>query len=109
MTVSAQRAVNDAGTPDSTGYIATTGGIQVDHELLRNLVLGAGIQYEHDNFNGVDRRDRRFGATASAEYRIGRSLWLRADYDMIDLKSHGTESFRSFNRNRASIGIRYRV
>ncbi|QXQ07590.1 outer membrane beta-barrel protein [Sphingosinicellaceae bacterium] len=109
VTVAARRSVSDAGTLNSTGYIATVGSVQVDHELLRNLILGAGIQYEHDTFNGVDRRDGRFGASASAEYRLNRSLSVRADYDFIDLSSRGAESYRSFSRNRASIGIRYRV
>ena len=109
VTLAAERSVNDAGTLDSTGYIVTSGSIQVDHELLRNLILGGYFQYERDSFNGADRKDRRVSATASAEYRLNRALWLRASYDFIDLASHGTEAFRSFSRNRASIGIRYRV
>lgn len=109
VTIAARRSVNDAGTINSTGYISTTGSIQVDHELLRNVVLGASLQYERDTFNGVDRRDGRFGAAASVEYRLNRALSLRADYDFIDLSSRGSESFRSFSRNRASVGIRYRV
>lgn len=109
VTLTARRSVSDSGTPNSTGYIATNGSIQVDHELLRNVILGAGLQYERDTFNGVDRRDSRIGATASAEYRLGHNWSVRADYDFIDLASHGAESYRSFSRNRASIGIRYRV
>ncbi|WP_419815170.1 outer membrane beta-barrel protein [Glacieibacterium sp.] len=109
VNVSLQRSVNDAGVPNSTGYLVTSGTVQVDHELLRNLILGANIGYETDNFNGIDRRDRRLTAGATAEYKLGRAFWIRFGYDFIDLSSRGVDQFRAFDRNRATFAIRYRV
>ena len=109
VTITAERSVNDSGVPNSTGYLVTSGNIQVDHELLRNLILGASLGYETDRFNGIDRRDRRLGAGATAEYRLNRALSLRLGYDFIDLNSRGVDQFRAFDRNRATLAIRYRV
>ena len=109
VTISAERSVNDSGVPNSTGYLVTSLNMQVDHELLRNLILGASLGYETDRFNGIDRRDRRLGAGATAEYRLNRALSLRVGYDFIDLNSRGVDQFRAFDRNRATLAIRYRV
>lgn len=109
VTVSAVRSVNDAGTPESSTYVATVGGIQVDHELYRSLILGAGAQYERDRFNGADRSDRRIAVNATADYRLNPWLSLRLSYDRLDLSSHGTERYKSFTRNRGMIGLGVRI
>ena len=107
VTVNAQRSVNDAGTPNLSGYVSLSGGAQADYELLRNLILGANIQFERDTFNGLDRRDRRAGGGASVEFRSRGGWALRASYDILDLSSTGAARGKSFMRNRALLGLRF--
>lgn len=109
VTVNALRSVNDAGTPDSSNYVSLLGGIQVDHELLRALILSANIQFQRDTFNGSDRRDERVLLGASAEYRVTRVLSLRAAFDRLDLSSDGAARYKSFTRDRASLGVGVRM
>jgi len=105
VTVNAVRSVNDAGTPDSSTYVVLIGGVQVDHELLRSLVLGAGIALERDSFNGVDRRDGRVNLTTSADYRLNRTFSLRLSADRLDLSSSGEARYKSFTRDRVLLGL----
>lgn len=107
VTVTGQRSVNDAGTPNASGYVALSGGVQADYELLRNLIFGANVAYERDTFNGFDRRDRRAAGGANVEYRSSGGWALRASYDVLDLASTGTARYKSFSRNRALVGLRF--
>lgn len=109
VTVSAQRSVNDSGIAASRGYVALVGGVQVDHELLRSLILSASARFERDSFNGIDRRDRRFEVGAGADYRMNRNVSVRARYDRLDLSSNGVDRYKSFARNRFSLGIGVRI
>jgi len=109
VTVSAVRSVNDAGTPDSSTYVTLNGGVQVDHELLRSLVLGAGVQVQRDSFNGVDRRDARVNLSASADYRLNRTYSLRVSADRLDLSSTGDARYKSFARDRILVGLGARI
>ncbi|RYF19432.1 MAG: hypothetical protein EOO77_10160 [Oxalobacteraceae bacterium] len=109
VTVNAVRSVNDAGTPDSSTYVALIGGIQVDHELLRSLIVSASFQYERDRFNGVDRRDGRSNLTASADYRLNRNYSLRVSADRLDLSSTGQARYKSLTRDRILVGLGVRI
>lgn len=119
VTVSARRSVNDAGAPQasanvpgalqSASYIALTGGARIDHELLRTLVIGAGVDLERDTFNGLDRRDGRVMVNATADWRFTSRLWLRSRYDRADVSSSGLDRYKSFVRNRVTIGIGFRI
>lgn len=107
VTVNAQRSVNNAGTPTRSGYVALSGSVQADYELLRNLILGANVEFERDTFNGFDRRDRRVAGGVNAEYRLSSGWAIRASYDVLDLSSTGVARYKSFSRNRAQLGLRF--
>ncbi|HWW63639.1 MAG TPA: outer membrane beta-barrel protein [Sphingomonadaceae bacterium] len=109
VTVTAQRSVKDSGIPTSSGYTQLVGGVQIDHELLRSLILTAHAEYERDRFNGIDRHDRRFTVGASADYKLNRNLSLRLSYDRLDLSSSGIDRYKSFDRNRVLVGIGLRM
>ncbi|MGL5838579.1 MAG: outer membrane beta-barrel protein [Sphingorhabdus sp.] len=109
VTLSAERSVRDSGISASRGYIATLAGVQVDHELLRSLILSASARFEGNSFNGIDRRDRRTEFGAGADYRLNRNFTLRARFDRLDLSSSGVERYKSFARNRFSLSLSARI
>ena len=109
VTLNAQRSVNDAGTQASSGYVALIVGAQIDHELLRQLIIGANAEFERDSFNGLDRRDRRFVVGATADYRLNRNMSLRVVYDRLDLGSRGFDRYKSFLRDRVTVGLGLKV
>jgi hypothetical protein len=109
ITVTGQRRVNDAGLPNSSGYLETSAGLQVDHELLRSLILGAYARSERNTFNGIDRRDRRIIGGLSADYRANRILTFRLTFDHLDLRSTGLDRYKSFGSNRITVSAGVRI
>ncbi len=110
ITVNARRNVNnEAALRASSSYTALSGGVRVDHELLRTLILGAGIDLEGDTFNGLNRSDQRIAVNATADWRFTPRLSLRTAYDRLDLTSNGVDLYKSFARNRFTIGIGVRL
>jgi hypothetical protein len=109
VTLSARRSVNDSGISASRGYVATMADLRVDHELLRSLILSANARIEWNNFNGIDRRDRRIEFGAGADYRMNRNFTVRLRYDRFDLSSSGIDRYKSFARNRFSCSLIARI
>jgi hypothetical protein len=105
VTLKGNRSVLDSGIPGSGGYLSTRASIQVDHEWLRQLILSASIGHENNRFNNLDRIDERLTAQASATYRINRHAALKLGYARLDQSSHGTDRYRAFTDNRATIGV----
>lgn len=105
VTFRGDRSVLDSGIPGSGGYLSTRGSFQVDHEWLRQLILSASLGYENNRFNNLDRTDTRINAQASATYRINRHASLKLGYARLDQSSHGTDRYRAFTDDRATIGV----
>ncbi len=109
VVLNGSRALNDAGTTIPSGYVALSGGANVDYELRRFLILSANVQLERDTFNALNRRDGRVTLGASAEYRLTGGWWVRGSYDRLDLSSVGTDRYKSLVRNRLQIGLTFRA
>jgi hypothetical protein len=64
-----------------TSYLATTVAANVDHELLRNLLLNATAGYENDAYLGISRTDNIFNVGAGFKYLLNRNLYLGGSYN----------------------------
>jgi hypothetical protein len=64
----------------ASGRLVTGVGVSVDHELLRNLILGGDLSYENDDFEGIDRTDENFRAGLDAKYMLNRYLYVSGGY-----------------------------
>jgi hypothetical protein len=100
ITLSGSRSVQDSGIIGSSAYLAEVAGLELDHELLRNLILIARASYEADSFNGIDRRDHNVTGALSARYQMNRLVGFMLGYTYLDQVSAGAPS---------AIGPRYIV
>jgi len=111
MTISlvANRTIEETPAQLASGYLSTAGTLSVDHELLRNLVLSAGVNYEDDTYNGIDRQDRISGLTLGARYLMSRNVIVKLGYTYSENQSRGTAAINSYKDNavRLSLGLRY--
>lgn len=105
VTVTGARSIEDSGLEETPVFIATSVGVRADHELLRNLILNVGGEFVGDRYRGADRRDRRIVASAGAEYRMNRTIGLRAQYSYLDQNSRGTQRERRFEVQRMLISL----
>lgn len=105
VTFTAQRGIEDSGIAASAGYIGTAFSARVDHELMRNVILTGQLDYANDEYQGIDREDRRWGATVGATYLLNRNVGIRAGYNYVDQSSSGAAGNRDFSVNRFTLGL----
>jgi hypothetical protein len=103
VTLTALRAVEASGIINSAGYVTTVGGFQVDHELLRNVILGANATVGRDQYVGVDRNDEHWGGGVSANWLLNRLIGLTLAYTFTHQTSIGVDRGPSFNDNRITL------
>jgi hypothetical protein len=92
LTLNASRTVNTTNPTigNGTGYLASVATVNVDHELLRNLLLNANIGDEIDQFQGLSRTDNVLSAGASVKYLLNRNLYVGGSYTYQQRSSSGT-------------------
>jgi len=78
-------------------------GLRVDHELLRNLLIGSQIVYERDDFQDTDRTDNRINVGPSITYLINRNLSAGAAYTFTTRQSD--DSNREFDRHLITLRV----
>jgi hypothetical protein len=91
-TFNALRTVNTSNPTvgnTGTGYLASTVEVNLDHELLRDLLLNANAGYENDAFQGISRTDNVFSAGAGVKYLLNRNLYLGGSYSYQQRASSG--------------------
>lgn len=84
VTLSARRSVRDSRIPGVGGSLSTNVGLDIDHELLRNLVLNAGISYNRQKYRDFDETSSRRLISFGARFRPNPSLQIRLAYENYD-------------------------
>ena len=64
----------------ASGRFFTSVGVSVDHELLRNVLLGADISASQDDFEGISRTDEIYRASVDAKYLLNRYASIGGSY-----------------------------
>ena len=80
---------------DSSSNFQTEAGVRVDHELLRNVLIGAEAGYQRDDFENTDRTDNRFDAGADITYLINRHFSVGAAYNFSKRDADGDDATRT--------------
>lgn len=105
ITATASRAIEDAGVIGAGGYLSSDLGLNVDHELLRNLILSASVKYANDDYNGIDRKDDRTEFALGGNYLVNRNLGLTLRYYHTKQSSDGTGSGPNYTVNRVALSL----
>ena len=107
ITGTIDRGVRETGVNGATGYLATDATLRADYELLRNLILSAGVDLEQRDFNDIDRSDDRWTWRANASYLMSKRIALRFDVQRRTQSSRGVDAGRGFADNRVSVGVTF--
>ena len=92
---------------DSSVNFQTSIGIAVDHELWRNLIVGANFDYVQDDFEDINRTDNIYRAGAGLTYLLNRNWSVEGGYRFGYRDSD--EADEDFTRNRVTIGLTARL
>jgi hypothetical protein len=106
VTFNAGTNYSPAGLTGANSALTTRGGVTIDHELLRNLILSAGVGGEKFEFSGIDRTDTSQRLTLAANYFLSRRVVLNVSYGHMQLKSRGAQAYaKPFTDNSIQVGI----
>lgn len=97
VTATVTRTLQETTTAGASGYFATDAVLNVDHELLRNLILNAFGGYGNRDYEGISRNDDVWIAGAGAEYLMNRYMEIDAKYRFDSRDS--SESTEDYDRN----------
>lgn len=101
----ASRTIEESGLPAFPSYLNSTANLQVDHELLRNLVVSASTGYSQFRFKQPARKDNRFRLGVGANYKANRHIALTANFDHLGASSNQRIFGRKFSVNVFRIGV----
>jgi hypothetical protein len=112
VSFNADRAIQDWTIPLSSGTLATTGGVRIDYELLRNVILSANGGYNQFQYQGVGRTDDIWKAGAAVNYLLNRGVGVGVSYGLLSQQAHGggvLSQGANFSDNRlmASLTLQY--
>lgn len=104
LSLKAERSIQNApasvvGTAPAPAYVQSTAGVNVDHELFRNVLLNGHFTFGNYAFQGIDRTDYDYLAGAGVKYLLSRYLYLGANYSIEHRDSTGTAAITPFTRD----------
>ena len=80
-----------SGSP-SSGILRTTGALSADHELLRNLILTAGITVTNDDYEDIKRNDYYYVPGLNVRYLMNRNVYANIGYQFVHFVTNGRDS-----------------
>ena len=105
VTATGSRTVEDSAIIGSGGYLSSAIGLQIDHELMRNIIVGGAVSYSEDDYEGIDRNDDRFSGSLSATYLVNRHLGVSLAASHLEQSSSGADNGADFDVNRLMISF----
>lgn len=85
-----QRSINEAVNINFSGYTSTETSLAVDHELRRDFLLRAGINYIADEYTGIGaaaRDDKTYHLQLAPTYLANRFLHVSLQYHYLQRDS----------------------
>jgi hypothetical protein len=101
-----RRTIEESITESGASYTLTRGNINVDHELLRNVILGGelGVTYTEYQTTNVDSTDGY--ALLSARWLLNRNMALTASYQ-FSTRFQGSSTIEEYYRNLVQVRLRF--
>jgi hypothetical protein len=82
----------------ASSILETTGRIEIDHELMRNVIIGGHAALSNFQYEGISRDDDVWRFGADGRYLINRNFYVGGGADYITRDSNApTESYDQFN------------
>lgn len=90
LTGSATRHVQDSANENTVGFTETALGLQVDHEVRRNVLVQAKASYLLDNYSQGGGSQDLYDARGAATWLLNRNMALVASYEFTHRISSGS-------------------
>ncbi|MGK2910351.1 MAG: outer membrane beta-barrel protein, partial [Sphingobium sp.] len=100
-----RRVIEDSSIGNTDAYFDNRGSLRVDHELLRNLILNALVEYAQQDFIGSTRKTTFYRGSGGARYFINRLLGLQMQLSYIKRDTTGEDLGQQFNEFRGQLTL----
>lgn len=107
VNLTSSRLIRETTVNTASGVFESKAKLDIDHELLRNLLLNLNVSYTHDDFVGIGREDKYLGVGFSANYLMNRNVNFALQYKFNNRSSSNPGS--DFNRNILSLGVKFQM
>jgi hypothetical protein len=97
--------LEETSIPDASGALATQATLEVKHDLLRNLSLTAAATAAETEYRGVRLKEELLSGTLRMDYKLTRSVALRASFTHERLTS--TTPGSDYTANVYLVGLRF--
>jgi hypothetical protein len=97
--------IADTSVEDSNGILFSRASLEVQHDLRRNLSLIGSVSVSEADYRGIDLREEGFAGSVKLDYRLTRSVALRASFTHERLKS--TDPGSDYTANVYLVGLRF--
>lgn len=108
VTFNGSRRTIDSGIQTAASSFMTDAGVQVDHELRRNVILSAYTNFTNYEFEEIDRSDDVVEFGLLSTYKVNKRVHLNAFARRISRERSGAAVIgdQDFETNLLGIGIR---
>ncbi|MEQ9142857.1 MAG: outer membrane beta-barrel protein [Parvibaculaceae bacterium] len=100
-------SAQQSDTTGSGGYLSQSIELAVDHELLRNVIISVGGDFENNDFEGINRDEDIVGFGLNAQYLINRNMAVDAGYRYEERDSNVVG--RDYDRNQIGVTLRLQM
>ena len=97
-------AIEETIAAGASGYTDNSAGLRIDHELMRNVIVGGAISFANQDYEGIARDDDVTGAGLSVDYLLNRNFSLRLGYNYADRDSSVTGL--DYTRNEVGLTLK---
>ena len=99
--------VQETTQAGASGRLVSTGELEVDHELLRNVILAGTASTTRDDYQGINRTDWLYRAGFDATYLINRYLRAGAGYDFVTRDAQSSNNDYTDHVIMVRLGLQY--
>jgi hypothetical protein len=105
VTLSASESVTDSGLVTTPAYLQQNAGIEVDHELLRNLLITGILDLTWNKYEVIQRYDHIIEASLAAKYKVSHGVALALSVSHLQRRSSGAQSGVDFAGEVVSLAV----
>jgi hypothetical protein len=106
VTFNVARTIEESIRQDAVSYIRTTAGLRVDHEYLRNVLLGAEFRADRREYGGSSGQTATDGVfQLSSRWLLNRSVSLVGTY-AYNRRFEATGQVETYDRNLVQVRLR---
>jgi hypothetical protein len=107
MTVSAnaEKQIRDSAVIGSPAYVSDASGVRVDYEARRNLIVSGTATYSRDDYQNLDREDKRAGVGVTVTYLLNRNLGVSLAVKQFTQDSFGAARTVDYKYRTAGLSL----